>query len=153
MAKISNPRKVFNWSIQIIPDPINPFLFQVVKLPDYTVDQVKHGDTNHDIKTAGRAEVSNMTAEKLMKSNESDTYMWGWINACQSILLGGGSIPDIYKKSAKITELAEDGSTVINTWEASGLWPCKVNGHSLDRMKSENTLENIEFSVDELEKV
>jgi phage tail-like protein len=152
MAKVANPRKVFNWSIEIIPDPINPFLFQKVDLPDTEVEQVSHGDTNHDIKTAGRVSYSNIKAEKLMLSNQGDTYMWGWIDTCQSSVLGGGAVPDIYKKILLITELAEDGTTPLNIWTAIGAWPCKVNGWSLDRLKSENSLENLEFSIDKLTK-
>ena len=54
MAQVSNPRKEFNFTIQIAPAPINPFLAQKVEIPEITIDQTEHGDTNHDIKTAGR---------------------------------------------------------------------------------------------------
>jgi phage tail-like protein len=150
MAKFANPRKGFNFSIEIIPDPINPFMFQDIKLPDTDVDQVEHGDTNHKIKTAGMVHYTNLTAEKLLPSDQGDTYMWGWIDTCQSAMLGGGAIPEIYKKTILVTEFAEDGSTPLNTWTYQGVWPCKVNGLDLSRIKSENSLEKIEFSVDEL---
>jgi hypothetical protein len=59
----------------------------------------------------------------------------------------------MYKKTIVITEHAEDGHTVLNTWTASGVWPCKINGLDLDRMASENSIESIEFSVDKLSKI
>ena len=153
MAKFTNPRKKFNWSIQIVPEAINPFMFQKVGLPDIEIDQDTHGDTNHDIKTAGRVKYSNLTAEKLLPSNTSDTYMWSWIDSCQSSLIGGGLVPDQYKKTIEVTEMAEDGVTQINRWIALGVWPSKINGLELSRTESGNTIESIEFSVDKLTKL
>ena len=153
MAKFANPRKRFNFSIQITPDPINPFLFQKVTLPDSEIEQVTHGDTNHDIKTAGRVSYGNITAEKLMSSSLGDSYIWSWFDTCQSALIGGGAVPALYKKSILVQEFAEDGATVLNTWLAEGVWPSRVSGLELDRQSSDNSIEQIEFAVDVLSKV
>jgi phage tail-like protein len=153
MAKFANPRKKFNWSIQISPDPINPFQFQKVTVPEITVEQTEHGDTNHDIKTGGRVKYGNMTCEKLSPSNESDAYLFHWIDSIQSAMLGGGIPPALYKKTITVFEYAEDGVTVLNTWFATGVWPCKINGLDLDRNSSDNTIETVEFSVDVIQKV
>lgn len=153
MAKFANPRKKFNWSIQITPDPINPFLFQKVDGLESSITQDEHGDTNHNIKTAGRVEYSNIRAEKLMSSRSGDNYMWSWFDTCQSSVIGGGAIPDIYKKIITIVELAEDGVTVLNTWIAQGVWPTKVNSSDFDRGDSGNAIETIEFSIDKLQRV
>ena len=153
MAKFASPRKKFNFSIQISPDPINPFLFQKVTLPDADIEKVAHGDTNHDIKTAGRVEYGNIVCEKLLPSNAGDAYMWSWFDTCQSSLLGGGAPPSLYKKIITIVEMAEDGATILNTWIAEGVWPASLGGVELDRSASDNTIESIEFSVDTLSKV
>ena len=153
MAKFANPRKSFNFSITITPDPINPFMFQKVTLPDAEIEQVAHGDTNHDIKTAGRVSYGNINAEKLQPSNQGDAYMWSWFDACQSSIIGGGSPPEIYKKVITIEEFAEDGVTILNTWIATGVWPARLPGAEKNRLSSDNTIENIEFSVDKLEKI
>lgn len=153
MAKFANPRKKFNWSIQISPDPLNPFLFQKVEMPESSIAQDEHGDTNHSIKTAGRVEYANIRAEKLMSSRSGDNYMWSWHDTCQSSVIGGGAIPDVYKKTIIVTELAEDGVTVLNTWMAFGVWPCKVTPTELSRTDSGNAIETIEFSVDKLQRV
>lgn len=150
MAKFANPRKKFNWSIQITPDPINPFLFQKIDGLESTITQDAHGDTNHDIKTAGRVEYANIRAEKLMSSRSGDNYMWSWHDTCQSSTIGGGAVPDIYKKIITITELAEDGVTVLNTWVAEGVWPSKVTSSEYNRGDSGNAIETIEFSIDTL---
>ena len=153
MAKFANPRKRFNFSIQISPDPINPFLFQKVTVPDADIEEVAHGDTNHDIKTAGRVTYGKIVCEKLKPSDLGDSYMWSWFDTCQSSVLGGGAPPQIYKKVITIVEMAEDGATVLNTWVAQGVWPSSLPGTELDRGSSENTIENVEFSVDKLTKV
>ena len=153
MANVANPRKKFNFSIQISPDPINPFLFQKVTLPDAEIEEVGHGDTNHDIKTAGRVSYSKIVCEKLMVSDQADNYLWSWFDTCQSSLLGGGAPPSIYKKVISIVEFAEDGVTVLNSWLAEGVWPSSLPGLELDRQASDNTIENVEFSVDRLSKV
>lgn len=153
MAKFANPRKRFNFSITITPDPINPFLFQKVALPDIEIEPVAHGDTNHDIKTPGRVSYGNIVCEKLLPSNVGDSYMWSWLDACQSSVIGGGSPPAAIKKVLTIEEFAEDGSTILNTWIATGAWPCRIPGSELDRNSSDNTIENVEFCIDKLQKV
>lgn len=153
MAKFANPRKKFNFSIQITPEPINPFLFQKVTLPDAEIAKDSHGDTNHDIHTAGRVSYSNIVCEKLMSSGAGDAYMWSWFDTCQSSMIGGGAPPSMYKKVITIFEYAEDGATVLNTWVATGVWPCVLKGLELDRQSSENTIETVEFSIDKLSKV
>jgi len=153
MAKFANPRKKFNWSIQITPDPINPFLFQKVDMSESTIAQDEHGDTNHNIKTAGRVEYSNIKAEKLMSSSAGDNYMWAWFDTCQSSVIGGGAIPALYKKTITVAEMAEDGVTVLNTWQAFGVWPCKISPTEFNRGDSGNSIETIEFSIDKLSRL
>lgn len=153
MAKFANPRKKFNWSIQISPDPINPFLFQKCTLPDADIEKVPHGDTNHDINTPGRVTYGNIVCEKLAPADQGDAYLWAWFDTCQSSVIGGGAPPAICKKVITIVEMAEDGVTILNTWIAEGVWPASLPGIELDRQASENTIENVEFSIDTLSKV
>lgn len=153
MAQISNPRKKFLWQVTFVKHPLNPFLFQNLTLPEVSIDQVEHGDINHSIKTGGRVVVGNLTCEKLETTSGSDVWMWAWLMSVQDLLIGGGLTPKQYKETVKIDELAEDGVSVLNSWICQGVWPTKVNGQNLDRMSSDNTLESLEFSVDEVEKI
>jgi len=148
MAKFENPRKKFNWGIQLVPFPINSFMFQKVSLPDLQIEAVAHGDTNHDVYTAGRVSYGKIKADKLLPSDEGDSTIWAWAATCQSGALGGGSVPSIYKRTITISEFAEDGSTILNQWVATGVWPSSINGQELDRMSSDNSIESIEFSCD-----
>lgn len=153
MAKIKNPRKKFLWSIQFVGMPINPYLFQKVDLPEKTIEQISHGDVNRDVKTGGRATIGNMTAEKLLTTSGSDTFIWDWMSSIADTTLGGGLTPEQYWKTILVSELAEDGSSVLNQWIMSEVWPTKLNGQSLERMSSDNSIETIEFSVGDIEKV
>ena len=152
-AIVSNPRKKFLFSLEFINYPVEPYLFQKCTLPEITIDQVAHGDLNRDVKTAGRVQIGNFTAEKLETTSGSDTWLRSWINSCQDHILGGGLSPLEQWDDIKVTELAEDGRTPIQVWLMHEVWPCKVNGQDLDRMASENTIESIEFSVGTVEKI
>lgn len=153
MAQITNPRKEFNFSIQIVGAPINPFLVQDVTLPEININQAKHGDTNYDVKTAGRVEYSEAELEKIMTTSGADNYFFDWAYSCQDSIIGGGLVPDLYKRTVLISELAEDGTSILNTWVLLGVWPTKINGQKLTRRGTDNSLEKISLSVDRLDKV
>lgn len=152
-AKVSNPRKKFLWSIKFIGYDQSPYLFQNCNLPEVNVEQVSHGDVNRDVKTAGRVTVGNLTCEKLETTSGSDTWLWDWLMQCQDLMLGGGLIPDQYWKKVLVSELAEDGVSILNQWICYEVWPTRLNGQELDRMSSDNSLESIEFSVGYMEKL
>lgn len=153
MAIIKNPRKQFNFDIQIAPLPINSFLVQQVKIGEVEIEQVMHGDTNHDVKTGGRINHPNITMEKIMTTSGADNFMWDWLKSVQDDVIGGGSVPTIYKRVMTVRELAEDGQSTLNTWVLTGVWPTKISGLDLNRQGSDNTIESIEFSVDNVEKL
>ena len=146
-AKVKNPRKKFLFSISFPKHPVNTYLCQKCDLPDITVDQVEHGDINRDVKTAGRVKVGNMKVDNLKVTSGSDTWIWDWLFSCQDHILGGGLVPSDYWETAIVNELAEDGTTVLNTWHLEEVWPTKIDGINFDRTASENTIEKIEFSV------
>jgi phage tail-like protein len=153
MAKIENPRKVFNFSIQIVQAPLNNWLAQDVEIPEESIEVTEHGDTNHNIKTGGRHMFGMAKITKLMLASGSDTYFFDWMASVADVQLGGGLIPTQYKRTLIVNELAEDGGTIINTWTMTGCWPSKRSAISLQRMSSDNTMEEIELCVDKVEKL
>lgn len=153
MAQISNPRKEFNFSITIVGAPINPFLVQELQLPDIDIEQVEHGDTNFDVKTGGRVKTGNMQLEKIMTTSGADNYFFDWALGVQDSMIGGGSPPATYKRKILVKELAEDGTSAVNTWVCDGCWPAKINGQKFSRKSSDNSLEKLEISVDRCEKI
>lgn len=153
VAKVKNPRKKFLWQLVFIKHPINPYLFQSVTLPEINVEQVSHGDINRDVKTGGRVTVGNLVATKLETTSGSDTWLWDWMGSVQDMVLGGGLVPSQYWEQVQVNELAEDGVSILNSWLLSEVWPTKLNGQELDRMSSDNTMEEIEFSVGLVEKL
>lgn len=152
-AKVKNPRKKFLWSIVFAKHPINAYLFQSVQLPEVSIEQVSHGDINRDVKTGGRISIGNLVCRKLETTSGSDTWFWDWLNSVQDITLGGGLVPNQYWETCTVNELAEDGVSILDTWVCTEVWPTKVNGQELDRMSSDNTIEEIEFSVGTIDKL
>jgi len=147
MARVQNPRKEFNFQITI--GGINPFLCQEVKLPDIEFDMTEHGDTNYDVKTAGRKKIGMLQVTKIFDSTSIDLEIRQWADQIQNTLTGGGANPSDYKRSILVEEFASDGVTVVSTTEYEGVWPQKINGRTLNRRSSDNTTQSIEFCVDE----
>lgn len=152
-AKIKNPRKTFLFQIIFTKHPINAYLFQKATIPEVSVEEVEHGDVNRSVKTAGRVSVGTLTVSKLETTSGSDTWLWDWLMSVQDMLLGGGLTPPQYWETVQINELAEDGVSILNSWICEEVWPTRLNGQDLDRMSSDNTIEEIEFSVGTVEKL
>ena len=152
-AKIKNPRKTFLFQIIFTKHPINAYLFQKATIPEVNVEEVEHGDVNRSVKTAGRVSVGTLTVSKLETTSGSDTWLWDWLMSVQDMLLGGGLTPSQYWETVQINELAEDGVSILNSWICEEVWPTRLNGQDLDRMSSDNTIEEIEFSVGTVEKL
>ena len=146
-AKVPNPRKVFLFGIFI--QGINPFLAQTVKLPDVENDIVEHGDTNFDVKTAGKKKVSMLTVSKLSPQEGPDLGIHEWMRRIQNTTQGGGQLPSLYKTTAMVVKYGADGITIIERHIFSGVWPQKINGVELSRMSSDNEITTIDFCVDE----
>jgi hypothetical protein len=147
MANIANPRKNFQFSISV--PGLNPFLAQKVTLPEESIDVVEHGDTNYLVKTGGIRKVGKLVVEKIMFATGADNWLRDWMLEVQNITLGGGLLPSLYKRTIRIDQLSNDGVTIINTHYYYGCWPSKRDAIELDRTTSENTMEKIEFEVDE----
>lgn len=147
MAEIANPHKKFQFSIFLFG--MNPFLAQKVTLADRELDQVEHGEGNHLIKTAGLVKIGNMTVDKIFNASLPEKIIWAWINSIQNEFTGGGLIPEAYKKAVQVQLLSTNMRTPVKTWNYIGAWPCKINGIELDRVSSDNTIESIEFSIDQ----
>lgn len=150
MAQIPNPRKEYQFSITIAG--LNPFLAQEVDLPEESIEVVDHGDTNHDIKTGGRKKIGKIIISKISTALGPDNWVYDWMQEVQDQDVGGGLIPDLYKRTVIIDQFSNDGITVINSWEAVGCWPSKRDAIQLKRMSSNNTMEKIELEVDKLRK-
>lgn len=146
MAKVENPRKGFQFGISL--QGMNEFLAQEVKLPDVEYDMVEHGDTNYDVKTAGKKKIGMLQITKIFPSDATDRGFRDWGNSIQSQVTGGGDLPSQYKRTIVVQQYANDGITVLDQWEFSGCWPNKLNGINFNRRASENTVQEIELCVD-----
>lgn len=148
MAKINNPRKQFQFTILI--SGMNPFLAQEVKTPDEDFDTAMHGDTNFEVKTAGIRKIGDLTVNKISPVDAPDTTFRDWFNQIQDTELGGGDLPSNYKRIIEVIQYSNDGVTPVESWKYGGCWPKKKNGLDFNRKGSENTIQALEFSIDEL---
>lgn len=148
MAQLENPAKEFQFGL-ILPGLI-PALVQKVKLPDTDFDIAEHGDAGFLVKTAGLIKFGKLNLTKLKPSDALDVYIWTWVKQIRNTVTGGGAPPSLYKKVGLVEQYGNDGITVVHSWVVKGVWPSKINGVSYDRASSNNTIEDIEFEVDEL---
>lgn len=151
MAIISDPKKVFNFNI--FAPGLNPYAAQKVTVGEMELDVVEHGETNHLIHTAGLIKFGKITVEKLMPVNQADNWIWTWIQFIQNVRTGGGQLASQYKRNFDVVHYSYDNATVTDRWEIRGAFPNKVNGLELNRTTSENSMEVIEFTTDEIFKV
>lgn len=150
MAQIQNPKKQFQF--QVIAAGLNPYTVQTCNLPDWEIEVVEHGDLGKRIKTAGISTYGNLTLEKLRPIDFADNWIWQWIQTIRNPRTGGGLLSSQYKRDIDVVQLSYDNQTVTDRWEISGAWPTQINGMELSRTASENSIESIELSVDDVVK-
>src|SRR3972149_8560232 len=105
MAQISNPRKQFQFTINITPGTIDPFLAQKVTIPDFEIEIAEHGDVNYLVKTGGIHKFGNVTIEKITSATNTVTdNIWEWTKMVQDVLVGGGLLPIMYKRFIQVDQ-------------------------------------------------
>lgn len=147
-AKVANPLKQFQFQI-LIPG-MNPFLAQKVKLPDEESDVTEHGDAGFLVKTPGLAKLGMLTVEKIKSATVVDDSIRNWRREIFNYSSGLSGIPAAIKRPIVIEQFGPDGISVIDRFIYNGCWPQKVNGIDYDRKGSDNTIETIDFCVDEV---
>ena len=112
MAIVENPRKVFQFQIELPGAPIPSLLCQQVTFPDSEIEQVAHGDVGSDIKTGGRRSLTNLVVKKLQTTVAGDAasrWFWVWQEKVRGFKAGVSIPPSSYKYDIVIIEFAEDG--------------------------------------------
>lgn len=151
MPKVSNPRKKFNFRIEI--DGVDQWEVQKVQVPESEVAVVEHGDSNSTVKTGGMVNFTNLRMEKIKATAQSDTAIWLWMKSVQDTVTGGGLPPIAYKRILVIKEMDTTGTTAIRKHVCFGCFPVKKTTSEFDRQGNENTMDTIEFAVDSVEEL
>lgn len=146
MAQIANPRKVFNFRVEI--EGVDQWEIQKVTVPEIEIEAVEHGDANFSVKTAGRITVGDLVMEKLRPLPASDVWAWMWLQDAQNIQTGGGKLQANVNRNIVIKEMSTDGVTTVNRWFCEGSWVKKISQSDFDRATSDNIIETVTFSVD-----
>lgn len=148
MAKVANPRKVFNFRVEI--DGIDQFEIQEINIPEAELEVTEHGDTNHNIGTAGRIKFGDITLKKLRPLPTADKWAWDWVRRIQDVETGGGQLPSQYKKIIAIKELSADNATTVSTWICKGVFPKKVSMENHSRTSSDNMIQTVVLWADKV---
>lgn len=151
MSIVANPIKGFQYAIEI--DGFPQFLAQKVTSPKYEIEKTEHGEANVKIKTAGMANVGDLTIEHLIPAPQGSKWAWDWIKQAQNPMTGSGGLAVQYKKTVVIRELAPDLVTTVKRTIYYGVWPFSFTGPEWDRVSSDNAVKKVECSVDKMEEV
>ncbi|MCB9047617.1 MAG: phage tail protein [Chitinophagales bacterium] len=151
MANVSNAQKSFNWLIEV--NGLNSFLAQKCNVPLPEIGAVSHGDTNYDVKTAGRIALEDMVLEKLVPAPGGDSWAMTWLQTARNMATGGGALPLNYKATVVVRELSDDGVTILRSFVYTGAWVRKVEHSGLDRTSEDNVIETVTISVDRVTQI
>lgn len=148
VANSVNPRKKFSWSVEF--DGLEPILVQKVKLPVLSVDVHEHGQANMLIKTGGMVKVGDVELTKMLFQNKSERWAYEWMRQVSNLENGQVGLPNDYKKNGFIIWYGTDGTTVLQKWQVVGCWPKNIDLDELDKLSSDNVMEKITLSCDQI---
>lgn len=143
-TKVANPRKGFNFKVEI--GGIDQFEIQNVKLPEPEIEVVEHGDTNRKVGTGGLVKYSDLVLTRIVPVTNSDVWAWVWLGAVQNPATGGGALPSVYTQDLVLKEMDTTGLVTVNRWIIE-CWPKKIKQSDFSRVKSENVMEEVTLHV------
>jgi phage tail-like protein len=148
VANPVNPRKKFSWSVEF--DGLDAVLVQKLKIPTVSVDAVEHGVANILNKTAGMVKVGDLELTKLKFQNKNESWAWKWLMLSSNQETGQVGLPTDYKKNGYIIHYGPDGETVLEKWQVIGCWPKNIEIDELDKVSSDNMMEKVTLSCDQI---
>jgi len=161
MGAIRNPRKAFNFIVEIKGQSvIPPFGVQKVTGADSEVEADEHGVGNTVINTAGLVKAGTLKFDRIISLDNLATtlleseFILLWQKLAQDGYSQSGSNDDVYKKDVIIKEIGNSGfgigtdPIVVGITTCIGCWPTLVNGREYTRGQSGNLVETFELKVD-----
>lgn len=143
----ATPVKSFQYAIEI--NGIDQFEFQKMSEPDLEVQTSEHGAGTHTIKTGGMLKVGNAKLEKLKLATFGTQWALNWINAVVNTQTGNIGLATDYKQNLVVKHLTGNGGVQSREmW--IGCFVVKLGHSERDRLSSDNTMEIVELSVDEV---
>lgn len=137
-----NPTHTYSFRVEV--DGIDQWQIQSITLPEQSVSVIEHGGGDHNIKTAGKRAIGNATLKHLNSLAGDNQFGYNWL------MLTKTGVPAAYKKIVIVKELGQDNISTVKTWTLMGCFPIRKSQNDLDRMAAENTLVELELSVDEV---
>jgi phage tail-like protein len=111
---------------------------------------VEHGVANILNKTAGMVKVGDLELTKLKFQNKNESWAWKWLMLSSNQETGQVGLPTDYKKNGYIIHYGPDGETVLEKWQVIGCWPKNIEIDELDKVSSDNMMEKVTLSCDQI---
>lgn len=143
-----NPRKKFSFSVEF--DGLEAILVQKVKIPTLTVEVQEHGVANILVKTGGMVKIGDIELNKLKFQNKNESWAYNWLSSVSNPGNGQVGLPTSYKKNGYIIHYGPDGTSVLEKWQVIGCFPKEIEIEELDKMVSDNLMEKVVLSCDQI---
>jgi len=151
MPQIADPAKVFNFVLEI--SGIDSWAVQTFTPPETTIEATAHGGANSDVKTAGRVTIGTASFAQLKPLPAMSNETWNWFKSAQDTKKGGGQLSSVYKKMVVVKEMYPDGKRTARRWILEGCWISGISQNEFTRTGSDNVLETVTLTVDDVDKL
>ena len=142
MSSIADTRKAFRFAVDI--NGINQLSVQKITGLSAEVEAVAHGESDHDIFTAGRTKYTDVVMESIMPTDVPENTLWNLLQKARVAISGST------KQTVTVRMLDADGITTLETWALRGAWITKVEIGELNRTSSDNLMRTATWKVDEI---
>lgn len=146
-----NPSQKWQWKIQI--DGVDAAWFEGCTLPHKTLakDTFNPAGSVRPTNFAGRAEISEITLHKGVRSESADLQAYNWLTQACNTQTGDLGDPASYKRDLDICRVNRLGVTV-EKHECKGCYVQEVSLDDPDGSSSDHMIENIVIVPDDYER-
>ena len=144
MSQIGDTKKGFRFAIDL--NGVQQMSVQKVNGLEAEIEAIAHGEDDHDVFTPGRIKFGKVALERVQSVFGTDTALWLWLQAAR---ISGANA----KKTFTIRQLSSDGIVSIAIWQVVGAFPTKVSQGEMSRISSDNIMETVELSVDDIKRL
>jgi len=145
MISGNQPKSLYqNWQFSIEINGFDVALFKKGQEPKTEFEEVAFAPAGSmfDQKVAGRAKFEDLTFEKGVLQDGSDSAARDWIKKMVDVNAATGQLPDSYMKDVDVVRYDRSGSET-RRWTLHGAWIKTLEYDELEGGSSDNTIEKI----------
>lgn len=141
----ATPQSLYqNWQFAIEINGFNAALFTKGQEPSIEFEEVTFAPAGSmfDQKAAGRVKFDDISLEKGVLQDGTDTAVLDWLQKEIDVLTGTGGVPSDYMRDVDIVRYDRTGKET-RRWTLHGAWIKKSEGAELEGGKTDNSIEKI----------